>query len=93
MTSIEQSAAAMARYVAELEKEVQALRADALRYRWLRDVADRDDDECPYIAFDRMDFDGLDGDMEQPPEIFTAWLTGDKADAAIDAAMGGREGK
>lgn len=57
----------------ELIEYCKAMKRDAERYRWLRNDSG-DDFETPWIAL------GMHGNE---------WLTGEHADAAIDAAMGG----
>ena len=59
----------------ELREEVERLRADAARYRWLRDVADYMMPPTPGVI--RLD---IDDRIEH--------LSGDALDAAIDAAIG-----
>lgn len=60
---------------AELEAEVERLRADAERYRWLRDKASEAPDDLPCVA------NATPGDC--------AVISGAVLDAAIDAARGG----
>lgn len=60
----------------ELIEYCCAMKRDAERYRWLRNDSG-DDFETPWIAL------GMHGNE---------WLTGEHADAAIDAANGGGNG-
>jgi hypothetical protein len=63
----------------KLEAENAALKADAERYRWLRNESEyfgEDSKPSPWIAF------GVDGTSQNP-------ISGDKADAAIDARREG----
>jgi len=66
--------------------ENEALRKDAERYRWLRDIADRDDEGHCYIAQDEWISEG-EGDDNFDEGVTTNWLQKDEADAAIDAAI------
>jgi len=66
---------------------VAALQADAARYRWLRNTADRDDNGHPFIALDNWLCEDEDEDSVES-QITTSWLQGDEADAAIDAEKG-----
>lgn len=61
-----------------LTSEVERLRADAARYRWLRDVGDYMMPPTPGVI--RLD---INDHIEH--------LSGDALDAAIDAAMGGEK--
>lgn len=70
----------------QLERENEALRKDAERYRWLRDTADRDDEGHCYIAQDEWIIEG-EGDDNFDEGVTTHWLQKDEADAAIDAAI------
>ena len=67
-------AEALAPFIAELEVEFEALRADAARYRWLRDSG-WDHSEAWQPAYDALNNGGM-----TPAEV----------DAEIDAAMESR---
>ncbi len=69
----------------QLRATVAALERDAKRYRWLRDVADRNDDGSPYCA---IQFEVLLGDEEDDDyELQARWTQGEELDKAVDAAM------
>ncbi len=60
--------------------EIEALRKDAERYRWLRDDGDGPANAIAAAV--------AEGDNEHGGE-YVSWLYGDELDAAIDAAMKG----
>ena len=61
--------------VSSLEEEIERLRADAERYRWLRNDAPDTDPTAPIVCI--------------VDEGFADMLNGTELDAAIDAAMKG----
>ena len=68
--------------IAALQAEIERLRADAERYRWLRDDAMGTDTTVPIVCIvDRR------GRPVTDDENYPHLLDGDELDAAIDAAM------
>ena len=60
-----------------MQRERDALRADAARYRWLRDPYNQDCHSVGKCAPDAATYDAID------------WLYGDALDESIDAALKG----
>ncbi|WP_418122302.1 hypothetical protein [Variovorax sp. 160MFSha2.1] len=69
--------------LADLRAEVERLRLNDARYRWLRDEADPDREDTG-LAVSESDFN----DWGNP---FTRYFSGDALDAAIDKAIGDKE--
>ena len=67
---------------------VAEMARDCERYRWLRDKANRDYYNSPYIAIDSVDIDKEGGDRDWDFQ----WIRGRFADAAIDAARAAESG-
>jgi hypothetical protein len=58
-----------------LKEQRDSLRADAERYRWLRDSSNTECDVCVYVPANELEEAGL------------RWPVNDELDAAIDSAM------